>query len=146
MREACITRSGSIGIRRQDACGRTTPGRTAWATTCHQTRSILALHGSSTIPVKVGYKVVRVVMKEGLPVGIEDFVTGWLKDGVVSGRPAGLATGPDGALYVSDDNKGFIYRIPRAGSSKPTSKSSQAASLTRSKVSRRVKRARRRTW
>ena len=71
----------------------------------------LALHGSSTIPVKVGYKVVRVVMKEGLPVGIEDFVTGWLKDGVVSGRPAGLATGPDGALYVSDDNKGFIYRI-----------------------------------
>jgi glucose/arabinose dehydrogenase len=50
-------------------------------------------------------------MKDGRPVGIEDFVTGWLKDGVVSGRPAGLATGPDGALYVSDDNKGFIYRI-----------------------------------
>jgi glucose/arabinose dehydrogenase len=34
-----------------------------------------------------------------------------LKDGVVLGRPAGLATGRDGALYVSDDNKGFIYRI-----------------------------------
>jgi glucose/arabinose dehydrogenase len=71
----------------------------------------LALHGSSTIPKKVGYKVVRVVMKEGRPIGIEDFITGWLKDEVVSGRPAGLATGPDGALYVSDDNKGFIYRI-----------------------------------
>jgi glucose/arabinose dehydrogenase len=71
----------------------------------------LAIHGSSTIPVKVGYKVVRVVMKSGRPVGIEDFVTGWLKDGVVSGRPAGLATGADGALYVSDDNKGFIYRV-----------------------------------
>ena len=38
-------------------------------------------------------------------------MTGWLKEGVVSGRPAGLATGADGALYVSDDNKGFIYRI-----------------------------------
>ena len=36
---------------------------------------------------------------------------GFLKDGVVMGRPAGLATGADGALYVSDDNKGFIYRV-----------------------------------
>jgi glucose/arabinose dehydrogenase len=71
----------------------------------------LTLHGSSTIPVKVGYKVVRVVMTDGRPAGIEDFVTGWLKDGVVSGRPAGLATGADGALYVSEDNRGFIYRI-----------------------------------
>jgi glucose/arabinose dehydrogenase len=71
----------------------------------------LALHGSSTIPAKVGYKVVRVVMKDGRPAGTEDFIAGWLKDGQVSGRPAGLATGRDGALYVSDDNKGFIYRV-----------------------------------
>jgi glucose/arabinose dehydrogenase len=71
----------------------------------------LSLHGSTTIPEKVGYKVVRIVMKDGSPVGLEDFVTGWLKGGIVSGRPAGLATGADGALYVSDDNKGFIYRI-----------------------------------
>ena len=74
----------------------------------------LALHGSSTIPTKVGYKVVRVVMKDGKPVGTEDFITGWLKDSEVSGRPAGLATGRDGALYVSDDNKGFIYRVSYA--------------------------------
>ena len=71
----------------------------------------LALHGSSTIPTKVGYKVVRVVMKDGKPAGTEDFITGWLKNGDVTGRPAGLATGRDGALYVSDDNKGFIYRV-----------------------------------
>ncbi len=50
-------------------------------------------------------------MKDGRPVGFEDFISGWLKNGVVSGRPAGLAIGADGALYVSDDNKGFIYRI-----------------------------------
>ena len=54
-------------------------------------------------------------MKDGRPVALEDFVTGWLKDGVVSGRPAGLATGADGALYVSDDNKGFIYRVAYGG-------------------------------
>ena len=71
----------------------------------------LAMHGSTAIPAKVGYKVIRVRMKGGRPDGFDDFVTGWVKDGVVSGRPAGLATGADGALYVSDDNKGFIYRI-----------------------------------
>jgi glucose/arabinose dehydrogenase len=71
----------------------------------------LAMHGSTAIPPKVGYKVIRVRMKDGRPDGFEDFVTGWLKDDVVSGRPAGLATGADGALYISDDNKGFIYRI-----------------------------------
>ena len=75
----------------------------------------VALHGSSTIPEKVGYKVVRIVMKDGRPAGLEDFVTGWLKDGVVSGRPAGLMTGADGALYISDDNKGFIYRVSYGG-------------------------------
>jgi len=69
----------------------------------------LAMHGSSR--KNNGYKVVRVVMKDGRPAGLEDFATGWLKDGIVLGRPAGLATGADGALYVSDDNKGFIYRI-----------------------------------
>ena len=71
----------------------------------------VALHGSSSRSEKIGYKVVRVVMKNGRPVGVEDFVSGWLKDGKVSGRPAGLAVGADGALYISDDNKGFIYRV-----------------------------------
>jgi glucose/arabinose dehydrogenase len=73
----------------------------------------MALHGSAR--KNNGYSVVRVIMKNGRPSGLEDFATGWLKDGVVSGRPAGLATGADGALYVSDDNKGFIYRIAYGG-------------------------------
>jgi glucose/arabinose dehydrogenase len=71
----------------------------------------VTMKGSSTIPNKVGYKLVRVLMKDGRPAGVEDFATGWLKDGAVSGRPVGLVTGADGALYVADDNKGFIYRI-----------------------------------
>jgi glucose/arabinose dehydrogenase len=73
----------------------------------------VALHGSSPTArkEKVGYKVVRVVFKDGKPAGVEDFVTGWLKDGQVLGRPAGIITGADGALYISDDNKGFIYRV-----------------------------------
>ena len=71
----------------------------------------LALHGSTATPPRVGYKVIRILVKDGRPVGFEDFISGWLKNDVVSGRPAGLAVGADGALYVSDDNKGFIYRI-----------------------------------
>jgi glucose/arabinose dehydrogenase len=73
----------------------------------------VALHGSSATArkEKVGYKVVRVVFKDGKPTGVEDFVTGWLKDGQVLGRPAGLVTGADGALYISDDTKGFVYRV-----------------------------------
>ncbi len=77
----------------------------------------VALHGSSPtarkerIPGSVG----RVVFKNGKPTRVEDFVTGWMKDGQVLGRPAGLITGADGALYISDDNKGFIYRVTYEG-------------------------------
>ena len=60
----------------------------------------VALHGSSPTARKerIGYKVVRVVFKDGKPTGVEDFVTGWLKDGQVLGRPAGLATGAASAM------------------------------------------------
>jgi glucose/arabinose dehydrogenase len=77
----------------------------------------LALHGSSPAQRKerLPGRVVRVLFKDGKPTGVEDFVTGWLKDGQVLGRPAGLATGADGALYISDDNKGFVYRVSYEG-------------------------------
>ncbi len=72
----------------------------------------MALHGSNNNrPQKIGYKVVRVMMQNGKPVGVEDFATGWLKGNDFNGRPAGLITGADGALYISDDNKGFVYRV-----------------------------------
>lgn len=74
----------------------------------------VSMKGASTIPNKVGCKLVLVLMKDGRPAGVEDVATGWLKDLAVSGRPGGLVTGADGALYVADDNKGFIYRISYA--------------------------------
>lgn len=77
----------------------------------YRTSLYVALHGSTTRSTKVGYKVVRLVMENGRPVRVEDFVSGFLDGDVVTGRPAGLVTGADGALYVSDDNKGFIYRV-----------------------------------
>lgn len=73
----------------------------------------IAMHGSWNRSVPVGYKVVRLPLDGSQPAGpVEDFATGWLlEDGSADGRPVGLAVGPDGALYVSDDKGGFIYRI-----------------------------------
>lgn len=76
-----------------------------------RTSMYVALHGSTDRTTKAGYKVVRLVMENGRPVRSEDFVTGWLVGETVTGRPAGIVTGADGALYISDDNKGFVYRV-----------------------------------
>jgi glucose/arabinose dehydrogenase len=83
----------------------------------YQNAMFVALHGSAPAnrKDKIGYKVVRVVFENGKPTGLEDFATGWLKDNQVLGRPAGLITGADGALYISDDSKGFIYRVSYEG-------------------------------
>jgi glucose/arabinose dehydrogenase len=78
----------------------------------------VAFHGSWNRSVPTGYKVVRLPLDGETPTGpVEDFATGWLDEetGQVSGRPVGLAVGPDGALYVSDDSGGIIYRISYTG-------------------------------
>jgi glucose/arabinose dehydrogenase/quercetin dioxygenase-like cupin family protein len=77
----------------------------------YRTSLYVALHGSSTRSTKAGYKVVRLVMDNGRPTRSEDFLTGFLNGDSVSGRPVGVVTGADGALYVSDDNRGFVYRV-----------------------------------
>ncbi len=45
----------------------------------------------------------------------ETFAAGWLKGNVPSGRPADVLVMPDGALLVSDDRAGRIYRITYSG-------------------------------
>ena len=82
--------------------------------------AFVAFHGSwNRSPEKqAGYYVVFVPFKDGKPSGAwEVFADGFAGVETVMStrqamhRPCGLAQGPDGSLYVSDDVKGTIYRI-----------------------------------
>ena len=75
----------------------------------------VALHGSWNRSERSGYKLVRVRVEEGRPVSYEDFATGWLTPRGVSGRPVYPEVGPDGSLFLSDDEGGRIYRIRWVG-------------------------------
>jgi glucose/arabinose dehydrogenase len=79
----------------------------------YQGDAFVALHGSWNRAKRTGYKVVRLIMKDGAPTGAyEDFLTGFVADdSTVWGRPVGVAVTRDGALLVSDDEGGAIWRI-----------------------------------
>jgi glucose/arabinose dehydrogenase len=74
-----------------------------------------AEHGSWNRSKRTGYKVVRIRLKEGKPTGAyEDFVTGFVvNDSEVWGRPVGVAVAHDGALLISEDGNGTIWRVSR---------------------------------
>jgi glucose/arabinose dehydrogenase len=70
----------------------------------------VALHGSWNLSAPVGYKVIRVRL-DGSPPVAEDFASGWLEGTRYWGRPVDVVVAPDGALFVSDDARGAVYRI-----------------------------------
>jgi glucose/arabinose dehydrogenase len=73
--------------------------------------AFVAFHGSWNRSTPTGAKVVFVDFAGRSPTRYTDFVTGWLVNGQYTGRPAGLAVDASGALYISDDQGGTIYRI-----------------------------------
>jgi glucose/arabinose dehydrogenase len=88
--------------------------------------AFVAMHGSWNSAKPVGYEVVRIKFDEnGKPTAMEPFVSGWLLDGPAQfGRPCGLAVAQDGALLISDDAQGVIYRVSydpkRVNATRPT--------------------------
>ena len=72
-----------------------------------------AEHGSWNRSKRTGYKVVRIRLKDGVPTGeYEDFVTGFVvNDSDVWARPVGVAVARDGALLISEDGNGTIWRV-----------------------------------
>jgi len=72
----------------------------------------VAYRGSWNRTLPTGYKIVRIRFHDGHPTGApEDFATGWLEGTSAWGRPVDLVVGRDGALYLSDQGAGRIYRI-----------------------------------
>jgi glucose/arabinose dehydrogenase len=77
---------------------------------------LVSYHGSWNRSEPTGYKIVRYRLdSDGTSEGVEDFITGWLRADGALGRPVDLLFRADGALYVSDDKAGVIYRITYAG-------------------------------
>jgi glucose/arabinose dehydrogenase len=83
--------------------------------------AFIAFHGSwNRAPEpQDGYRVVFQPMTNGAASGVnEDFATGFagvppgqVQPGTAKHRPMGLATAPDGAMFITDDQGGRIYRV-----------------------------------
>ena len=91
----------------------------------YQGGAFIAFHGSAfRAPLaNEGYHVVYQRFKDGMAADYTVFATGF--DGGMTSpegaahRPVGLALGPDGALYLSDDKGGRIWRITYSATGQP---------------------------
>ena len=89
--------------------------------------AFIAFHGSwdrAPYP-QGGYNVVFQPLTSDAPAGrceiFADGFAGAIKEpGRAEHRPSGVALGPDGSLYISDDTAGRIYRVSYRGGSAPT--------------------------
>ena len=75
----------------------------------------IAEHGSWNRSKKIGYRITLVRVEGNKPVAYEPFATGWLRGEKAWGRPVEVLVMPGGALLVSDDYAGAIYRITYGG-------------------------------
>jgi glucose/arabinose dehydrogenase len=75
--------------------------------------AFVAMRGSWNRNPAVGYKVLRIEFRDGVPVRSTDFLSGFLSQNGERqyGRLAGVAVARDGSLLVSDDTNGVIYRV-----------------------------------
>jgi glucose/arabinose dehydrogenase len=79
----------------------------------YRSGAAIALHGSWNRAVQTGYKVAFFPWNDGtqLP-GIQfDLVRGWTNGSSAFGRPVDVAVDPQGAILISDDASGTIYKL-----------------------------------
>jgi glucose/arabinose dehydrogenase len=74
-------------------------------------RIFIAEHGSWNRTTPIGYRVTLVRLDGNRAISYEVFAEGWLQGREAWGRPVDVLVMRDGALLVSDDKAGAIYRI-----------------------------------
>jgi len=77
----------------------------------YRNQIFIAEHGSWNRSAPIGYRVTLVRLVQNRAVKYEVFAEGWLEGYRAWGRPVDILVMPDGALLVSDDHAGAIYRI-----------------------------------
>ena len=74
----------------------------------YQGQLFAALHGSWNRLPQSGYKVITINPQTGQ---VSDFLTGFHSGLSTTGRPVDVLTAPDGAMLLTDDGNGLVYRI-----------------------------------
>jgi hypothetical protein len=77
----------------------------------YRNQIFIAEHGSWNRSDPIGYRVMVIRLENDKPVEQDIFAEGWLWETEKWGRPVDVQVMPDGALLVSDDHAGVIYRI-----------------------------------
>jgi glucose/arabinose dehydrogenase len=78
----------------------------------YKNRIFIAEHGSWNRSTPIGYQVMMVTLDGDKAVKYESFATGWLQsNGELLGRPVDVIVAADGALLISEDKNGVIYRV-----------------------------------
>jgi glucose/arabinose dehydrogenase len=77
----------------------------------YRNQIIIAEHGSWNRTTPIGYRLMVVRLQNNRAVKYEPLAEGWLQGSRAWGRPVDVLVMPDGALLVSDDEAGVIYRI-----------------------------------
>jgi glucose/arabinose dehydrogenase len=75
----------------------------------------IAEHGSWNRTTPIGYRITLVKLEGNKALSYEVFAEGWLQGRTAWGRPVDILVMPDGALVVSDDRAGAVYRITYEG-------------------------------
>jgi len=73
--------------------------------------ALVALHGSWNRSKPDGYEVVALHWDTEGKIRQTDFVTGFMQNGEVSGRPVHVVEDREGTLYISDDFADAVYRV-----------------------------------
>jgi len=77
----------------------------------YKQKIFIAEHGSWNRSTPIGYRVTMVTVQNGIASDYRVFAEGWLQSGGAWGRPVDVLVMPDGALLISDDEAGMIYRV-----------------------------------